>query len=165
MSSKFFVRIHPVLMMLWAKMSQLPMSPIAHVPHWPCDLLTMWPIPHIPHTPCVPIAHVAHTPVPHTPCGPHCPYAPYLCTPYPLYHFAPVGLIAHVPHTPCTPLPPVSTLPIGPIVHVAHTPCTPLPPLPIWPITQWGAEVMGNGTHGAIVYRGYGIQGYGAHGQ
>ena len=56
----------------------------------------------------------------------------------PLYHFAPVGLIAHVPHIPCTPLPPVSTLPIGPIAHVAHTPCTPLPHYPYGPLPNGG---------------------------
>ena len=33
----------------------------------------------------------------------------------------------------------------------------------MWPITQWGTGVMdhmGNGAHEAIVYRGYGVQGY-----
>ena len=42
-------------------MGLMPIGPIAHVPHWPCDLLPMWPIPLVPYTPCAAIAHVAHT--------------------------------------------------------------------------------------------------------
>ena len=64
-------------------------------------------------SPMGPIAHVAHTPVS------HCPHGPYPLYPIPLYPYPPVGLIAHMPHTPCIPLP------MWPIVHVAHTPCTP----------------------------------------
>ena len=130
MCSKIFVRIHPVLMMLWAKMCKSPMGPMAHVPHGPCTLLPMWPIPcpyplyPIPLYPLWPIAHVLHTPCTPYPCGSHCPCALY----------------------PCTPLPPVSSLPLGPIAHVTHTPCTPLPSLPRWPIAQWGTGVMGNGA-------------------
>ena len=114
---------------------------------------------HLSPYPCTPYPQWASLPICPIPPVPHCPLCPYgLCTPYPC-NTAPVGLIGHVPHTPCTPLPPVSTLPIGPIAHVAHTPCTPLPPLPIWPITQWGTGMMGNGAHGPIVYMGYGVQG------
>ena len=119
-------------------------------PHCPCAPLAMLPIDHVAHTPCTPYPLWASLPI--------CPIPPH---PIPHY-FAPVSLIAHVPHIPCTPLPPVSTLPIG---LIAHTPCTPLPPLPIWPITQWGVGVVGNGTHGAIVYRGYGVQRVWAYGQ
>ena len=141
MCSKIFVRIHPVLMILWAKMCKSTMGPMAHVPHGPCALLPIWPIPcpyplypiplyplwllpmcsipPVPHTPVGLIGHVALCP-----CGSHCPCALY----------------------PCTPLPPVSSLPLGPIAHVTHTPCTPLPSLPRWPIAQWGTGVMGNGA-------------------
>ena len=120
----------------WFKLN-VSLCSIAHVPHTPCTpyplwaLLAMCPIPPVP-TP----------PVPLCPCGSHC-----LCTLYP-----------------CTPLPPMSPLPIGPIADVTHTPCTPLPSLPMWPITHWGTGVMGhmgNGAHGAIVYRGIGYMGHG----
>ena len=157
-------------MMLWAKMSQLPMGPIAHGAHCPCDLLPMWAIPLVPHTSCAPIAHVPHIP---------------------LYPIPRVGLIAHMPHIPCTPLPlcpyglctpyPRTTLslwaslamcsiplyPIAPCVHIAHRPHCPCGPYPLYPITHMahypmGTAVMGhmgNGAHGAIVYRGYWVQG------
>ena len=72
----------------------IPLYPIAHVPHCPCDPLPMWPIPLVPHTPFVPTTHMPHTPLPHTPCAPiadrpHGLY-PWLypCTPYPLYTIA-----------------------------------------------------------------------------
>ena len=133
MSSKIFVRIHPVIMMLWTKMCQSPMGPIAHVPHCPCGPLPMWPIPcpyplyPIPLYPLWPIARGLHTP----------------CTPYPLWallamwHFAPVGLIAHVPYTP---LPPVSSLPLGPIAHVTHTPVPHCPHYPCSRLPNGGQE-------------------------
>ena len=147
MSSKIFVRIHPVLMKLLAKISKspmgpwapLPIGPMAYRPHCPCAPLAMWPIAHVAHTPCTPYPLCRYCPcspypVPHTPCGPHWP-----CAPYPLYPFAPCLHIAHRPRCLCGPYP-----------------LYPIAPLAIWPITQWGAGVMGNG---AIVYRGYGVQG------
>ena len=66
MSSKFFVRIHAVLMeienkTLKKKKKKLPMCPTAHVPYTQgtpsqCAILTtplpMCPIAHVPHCPC-----------------------------------------------------------------------------------------------------------------
>ena len=81
--------------------------------------------------------------------------------------------IGHVSLLPMCPISPVPHCPYLHIAHRPHCPCGPYPLypiapiswwLPIWPITQWGAGVMGNVAHGAIVYRGYGVQGYRPHG-
>ena len=129
------------------------MGPIAHVPHGPCTPWPMCPIGHVTYCPCGPYPCtpyplwaslslgpypigpcVSIPPVPLCPCGAHCP-----CAPYPLFPIAPCVHIAHRPHCPCDPYP-----------------LYPIAPLTIWPITQWGAGVMGNE---AIVYRGYWVQG------
>ena len=69
----------------------IPLYPIAHVPHCPCDPLLMWPIPLVPHTPCAPITHVPHTPVPHT------PYAPIANRPHGLYPLYPIHPVHYCP--------------------------------------------------------------------
>ena len=65
MSSKFFVKIHAVLRKLWS-CAQLPMCPIAHVPHHMCPISQGTPslssvLTMIPLCPC-PIAHVSYCP-------------------------------------------------------------------------------------------------------
>ena len=149
MCSKIFVRIHPVLIMLWVKMCKSPMGPIAHVPHCPCG-------PYPAHTPCTPypcthcglLPMCSIPPVPHTPCGPYWPCGPLplwvslpMC-PILLYPIAPCVLVAHRPHCPCDAYP---LYPIALIIHVADCPM--------------GDRSDGHMGNGAIAQKGYGVQG------
>ena len=98
---------------------------IAHGPHCPCAQLpiSLYPIVH------VPIAHVTHTPVSLLP----------IC-PIPLYPIPPVGLIAHMPHTPVPhtpsgshcPYAPYPLYPIAPCVPISYVPHTSCTHLPLW---------------------------------
>ena len=69
----------------------IPLYPIAHVPHCPCDPLPMWPIALVPHTPCalLPMCPIPLYPIPPVPPLPIGPMAYTPCTLYPLYTIAP----------------------------------------------------------------------------
>ena len=124
------------------------MCPIAHVPHCPCAPLPMWPIPPVSIMPYCPCAPYPLYPIPRTPCGPYWP-----CTTLPLWVSLPMYPIPLYPTAHCVP-----------IAHRPHCRCDPYPMYTIALIIYWGTGVMGhmgNGAHGAIVYRGYGVQGYG----
>ena len=86
---------------------------IAHGPHCPCIPLPMWPIPLVPYTPV--------------------PLLP-MCL-IPLYPIPPVGLVAHMSHTP-VPHCPCDPLSMWPIPLVPHTPYAPLPigPISLYPL-------------------------------
>ena len=86
---------------------------ITHGPPFPMWLIPLYPIVHMAHTPCPPLSTWPIPLVPHVPLLPMCPI--------PLYPIPPVGLIAHVPHTP-VPHCPCDRLPMWPIPPVPHCP-------------------------------------------